>query len=146
MKRRIALLTITILAVVTMGIVLSGCGSDDKSKATTKSVANVPTDKVSHDGNGVNYVEDDFATISHQEKTTDKNGNNIVKYTNTEGNFVTRTEKKNGTVIVVVKDKNGKVIKKNTIKLPKEKATKKSKKKETKKGSQKSDDGWSDFY
>ena len=146
MKRRIALLTITVLAVLAMGVALSGCGSDGKSDSTKS--AGVPTDKVTHAGNGENYVNDTFETISMQSKTTDKKGNVITKYVNPKGQYVTRIEKTNGKVTLIIKDKNGKLIEKKTMKNPSPNSpTKKSdKKQETKKGSQNSDDGWSDFY
>ena len=157
MKNKI-LLVISIVALVAMAVVLTGCScGNGNSKETTINPKNVPTDKAEGNGNGVNYVEDNFPTISPTEKTTDKNGNTVITYTNEEGNKVIKTYKKDGIVKMVIKDKNGKVIKKKEYKESTQEETKKASKKDNKKdgkkdqkesaGSVNDDNGsWSDFY
>ncbi len=145
MKTKISLLVISVVVLVAMGVVMSGCScSKDKEKAK-----DVPTAKVVESGNGVQYVNDNFPTISPTEKVTNKKGDTIISYTNSDGSKVTRTIHKNGTIRVVIKDKKGKVIKDKTFKSKKTKTTKNDKKKDksSKKKDKKDDnDGWSDFY
>ena len=171
MKNKVLLLVITIAAVSAMAVGLAGCScgkSDSKKETTTIDVKSVPTDKAVKSDDGEVYVEDNFPTISPTEKTTDKDGNTVVTYTDSEGNKVKRTVTKDGVIKIVIKDKNGKVIKKHSYKEKKvtNPATKKisdkkykkanSKKTDDKKtdknakqdevGAVNDDDGWSDFY
>ncbi|MCR5430509.1 MAG: hypothetical protein K6E58_04695 [Eubacterium sp.] len=171
MKNKVVLLAITIIAVLAMGIVMGGCSCDkDSSKKTTVNPKNVPTANGQTNGSGDSVVEDQFPTISNKEVSTDKHGNEVVKYTNVEGNKVTRITKKNGVVKIIIKNKKGKVIETKQFKdeaakaaneavskkqsQNKKKDSKKEDKKETKKDSKKKNqagvandnDDWSDFY
>lgn len=111
MKNKVILLAITIVAVLALGAVMSGCSCDkDSSKKTTVNPKDVQTASVQNDGNGGNVVDDQFPTIADKVVTTDKHGNEVVKYTNAEGNKVTRITKKDGTVKIIIKNKKGKVI------------------------------------
>lgn len=164
MKSRVLLVLITVVAVTAMAFVMAGCScSKDTGKAKqTENIPDVPTAKAEHKGNGSNVVEDDFESISPVEKTTDKNGNEVVKYTNADGNKVTRITKKNGEVTVIIKNKKGKVIKKSKFVDPTITSVNKSNKKDDNKDDNKDgkkdgdgkadagvandDGGWSDFY
>ena len=158
MKSRVLLLVITIVVVAALGIVMGGCSCSSKKDSDAK---NATLDQAVSKKDGVAYVNDNFPTISPTEKTTDKDGNTVISYTNADGNKVTRTIGKDGKIHVVIKDKKGKVIKDKTFKDKTQKATKKSSsKKDSKKDSKKKDkdedgehagvvnneDGWSDFY
>ncbi len=162
MKNKILLIA-TIVAVLAMGLVMSGCScnkSDSKeTTAKNEQTANQETYK--------NVASDDFPTISNDQKTTDKNGNEVVKYTNAKGQKVTRITKKDGTVKIIIRDKKGKVIKEKEFKdeaaaaaIKKQEQNKKNNKKDSKKEDDKKDEkkdekagvmndndgNWSDFY
>ena len=179
MKNRVVLLAITIVTVTALAFVMGGCSCNSKktsNKETTVNVKDVPTNKIVKKGKGSQVAKDQFESISPIEKTTDKKGNTIVKYTNAQGYKVTRTTDKNGTVKIVIKNKKGKVINTRQFKDPNfkkaeeavkesKKTTKKDTKKDSKKDNKKDDkkddknddkkegagvandnDNWSDFY
>ena len=155
MKNKVILLAITIVAVLAMGVFMSGCSCNSKDDETTFNPNNVPAESASSDGNGNVVINDNFGTISPTEKATDKDGNTVISYTDSEGNKVYRTVKKDGTIHIIVKNKKGKVIKEKTYKHkePATTAKKKNNKKDDKKKDGKEhgvvandDDGWSDFY
>lgn len=155
MKNKVILLAITVVAVLAMAAVMSGCSCNSKDDETTFNPKNVQAESASSDGNGNVVVNDNFGTISPTEKATDKDGNTVISYTDSQGNKVIRTVKKDGSIHVVVKNKKGKVIKDKTYKQKTPQTTKKSnnKKKDDKKNDGKEHgvvandgDGWSDFY
>ena len=155
MKNKVILLAITVVAVLTMAAVMSGCSCKSKDDETTFNPKNVQAESASSDGNGNVVVNDNFGTISPTEKATDKDGNTVISYTDSQGNKVIRTVKKDGSIHIVVKNKKGKVIKEKTYKQKTPQTTKKSnnKKKDDKKNDGKEHgvvandgDGWSDFY
>lgn len=155
MKNKVILLTITVVAVLSMAAVMSGCSCNSKDDETTFNPKNVQAESASSDGNGNVVVNDNFGTISPTEKATDKDGNTVISYTDSQGNKVIRTVKKDGSLHIVVKNKKGKVIKDKTYKQKTPQTTKKSnnKKKDDKKNDGKEHgvvandgDGWSDFY
>lgn len=155
MKNKIILLAITVVAVLAMAAVMSGCSCNSKDDETSFNPKNVQAESASSDGNGNVVVNDNFGTISPTEKATDKDGNTVISYTDSQGNKVIRTVKKDGSIHVVVKNKKGKVIKDKTYKQKTPQTTKKSnnKKKDDKKNDGKEHgvvandgDGWSDFY
>ncbi|MBR2190253.1 MAG: hypothetical protein IJ883_01195 [Eubacterium sp.] len=155
MKNKVILLTITVVAVLAMAAVMSGCSCNSKDDETTFNPKNVQAESASSDGNGNVVVNDNFGTISPTEKATDKDGNTVISYTDSQGNRVIRTVKKDGSLHIVVKNKKGKVIKEKTYKQKTPQTTKKSnnKKKDDKKNDGKEHgvvandgDGWSDFY
>ena len=155
MKNKVILLAITVVAVLTMAAVMSGCSCNSKDDETTFNPKNVQAESASSDGNGNVVVNDNFGTISPTEKATDKDGNTVISYTDSQGNKVIRTVKKDGSLHIVVKNKKGKVIKDKTYKQKTPQTTKKSnnKKKDDKKNDGKEHgvvandgDGWSDFY
>ncbi len=144
------------MAVLAMAVIMSGCSCSSEDDTTTFNPKNVPAESASSDGKGNVVVNDNFGTISPTEKTTDKSGNTVISYTDSQGNKVTRTVKKDGSIHVVVKNKKGKVINDETYKR-KEPATTAKPKKNNKKDDKKQDnkehgavvndgDGWSDFY
>ncbi len=155
MKNKIILLAITVVAVLAMAAVMSGCSCNSKDDETTFNPKNVQAESASSDGNGNVVVNDNFGTISPTEKATDKDGNTVISYTDSQGNKVIRTVKKDGSLHIVVKNKKGKVIKDKTYKQKTPQTTKKTnnKKKDDKKNDGKEHgvvandgDGWSDFY
>ena len=155
MKNKVILLAITVAAVLAMAAVMSGCSCNSKDDETTFNPKNVQAESASSDGNGNVVVNDNFGTISPTEKATDKDGNTVISYTDSQGNKVIRTVKKDGSLHIVVKNKKGKVIKDKTYKQKTPQTTKKSnnKKKDDKKNDGKEHgvvandgDGWSDFY
>ena len=155
MKNKVILLAITVVAVLTMAAVMSGCSCNSKDDETTFNPKNVQAESASSDGNGNVVINDNFGTISPTEKATDKDGNTVISYTDSQGNKVIRTVKKDGSLHIVVKNKKGKVIKDKTYKQKTPQTTKKSnnKKKDDKKNDGKEHgvvandgDGWSDFY
>lgn len=155
MKNKVILLAITVAAVLAMAAVMSGCSCNSKDDETTFNPKNVQAESASSDGNGNVVVNDNFGTISPTEKATDKDGNTVISYTDSQGNRVIRTVKKDGSLHIVVKNKKGKVIKEKTYKQKTPQTTKKSnnKKKDDKKNDGKEHgvvandgDGWSDFY
>ena len=155
MKNKVILLIITVVAVLSMAAVMSGCSCNSKDDETTFNPKNVQAESASSDGNGNVVVNDNFGTISPTEKATDKDGNTVISYTDSQGNKVIRTVKKDGSLHIVVKNKKGKVIKDKTYKQKTPQTTKKSnnKKKDDKKNDGKEHgvvandgDGWSDFY
>ena len=155
MKNKVILLAITVVAVLTMAAVMSGCSCNSKDDETTFNPKNVQAESASSDGNGNVVINDNFGTISPTEKATDKDGNTVISYTDSQGNKVIRTVKKDGSIHIVVKNKKGKVIKEKTYKQKTPQTTKKSnnKKKDDKKNDGKEHgvvandgDGWSDFY
>lgn len=155
MKNKVILLAITVAAVLAMAAVMSGCSCNSKDDETTFNPKNVQAESASSDGNGNVVVNDNFGTISPTEKATDKDGNTVISYTDSQGNKVIRTVKKDGSIHIVVKNKKGKVIKEKTYKQKTPQTTKKSnnKKKDDKKNDGKEHgvvandgDGWSDFY
>ena len=143
-----------VVAAVVIVILCVSCGGKKDETATTFNPKNVPAESASSDGNGNVVVNDNFGTVSPTEKATDKDGNTVISYTDSQGNKVIRTVKKDGTIHVVVKNKKGKVIKDKTYKEKKYETTTKQKKKkdDKKKDGQESGvvandgDGWSDFY
>ena len=116
MKNKVILLTITVVAVLAMAAVMSGCSCNSKDDETTFNPKNVQAESASSDGNGNVVVNDNFGTISPTEKATDKDGNTVISYTDSQGNRVIRTVKKDGSLHIVVKNKKGKVIKEKTYK------------------------------
>ena len=155
MKNKVILLAITVVAVLAMAAVMSGCSCNSKDDETTFNPKNVQAESASSDGNGNVVINDNFGTISPTEKATDKDGNTVISYTDSQGNKVIRTVKKDGSLHIVVKNKKGKVIKDKTYKQKTPQTTKKSnnKKKDDKKNDGKEHgvvandgDGWSDFY
>ena len=100
MKNRVLLIVITIVAVTAMAFSMAGCGCSKSGKSTVNP-NDVPTDNATGSKNGMNYVNDEFGTISPTQKTTDKKGNTVIKYTDSQGNQVTRTMKKNGMIILI---------------------------------------------
>ena len=159
MKNKVSLLVVAVLVVIIAAVAV-GCSCGEKGDKETKlNPNNVSTDNASGNQNGVNVVNDEFQTISPTEKSTDKKGNTVISYTDSDGNKVTRTLTKDGKVKIVITDKNGKVIKKKVYK-DKMAETKKQGKKDSKKDGKKddkkdeeeqvgainNDEGWSDFY
>ena len=160
MKNKYALIGIIAFVVVIAVIVIIACSCNCGKGNKDSDAKQAATAEVISKGKGAVYVEDNFETISPTEKTTDKDGNTVISYTNAQGQKVTRTYKKDGTIRVVIKDKKGNVIKDKTMKN-KETTKKPSKKDDKKKDDKKKDDkkdegehagvvnnedGWSDFY